>query len=110
MPSRSAHRAALQRSKEPTVIAPEGLTLPDLPPGMNWLNPVLGEHIDRDQWMILRLHPGGSDAVATVRRGEPGHADVTLPVAGSPLVPPPVTLPIAQAFEVAAEFARTSGK
>ncbi|WP_253275187.1 hypothetical protein, partial [Xanthomonas vasicola] len=97
---------ALQRSKEPSVIAPEGVTLPELPVGMHWLNPVIGNDIDRGQWNVLRVGPGGADVLASVRRNVTGDADVSLKKVGSPLIPPPVTLPIAQAFEVAAEFAR----
>lgn len=106
MPSRSAHRAALQRSKEPSVIAPEGLKLPDLPAGMNWHNPIVGHEIDRGEWEILRVGPGGADVLASVRRNGAGEADVSLKNAEGPLIPPPITLPIAQAFGVAAEFAR----
>ncbi len=68
MPSRSAHRAALQRSKEPSVIAPEGLTLPELPAGMNWHNPVVRENVNRSEWEILRVGPGGADVLARVSR------------------------------------------
>lgn len=39
-----------------------------------------------------------------------GDANVSLKTVGSPLIPPPVTLPIAHAFEVAAEFARNSSR
>lgn len=108
MPSRSAHRAALQRSKEPSVIAPEGLALPELPAGMNWHNPVVGESVNRSEWEVLRVGPGGADVLVRVRRNGASEADVSLKVAGSPVIPPAVTLPIAQAFEVAAEFARNS--
>jgi hypothetical protein len=108
MPSRSAHRAALQRSKEPSVIAPDGLTLPDLPAGMNWHNPIVGHEINRSEWQILRVGPGGADVLASVRRNGADDADVLLKTLGSSLIPPPVTLPIAQAFEVAAEFARST--
>ncbi|WP_238691651.1 hypothetical protein [Xanthomonas arboricola] len=105
MPSRSAHRAALRRSQEPGVIAPEGVTLPDLPIGMTWHNPIVGQNIDRDEWEVLRVGPGGADVLARIRRNQAGGADVWLTIAGSPVIPPPVTLPIAQAFEVAAMFA-----
>ncbi len=110
MPSRSAHRAALQRSKEPGVIAPEGLALPGLPAAMNWHNPVVGENINRGEWQILRVGPGGADVLASVRRNGTGDADVALNKVESPLIPPHVTLPIAQAFELAAEFARKSSR
>lgn len=110
MPSRSAHRAALRRSQEPNVIAPEGITLPDLPNRMNWHNPVIGDRTDRDRWDVLNVGPGGAVVVASVHRGEQHYAEVFLPIPGSPLVPAPRTLPIAQAFEVAAEFARTLAK
>lgn len=110
MPSRSAHRAALQRSKEPNVIAPEGLTLPDLPAGMNWHNPVVGENVNRGEWEILCVGPRGADVLASVRRNGESDADVSLNNVASPLIPPPITLPIAQAFEVAAEFARKSSR
>lgn len=110
MPSRSAHRAALQRSKEPSVIAPEGVALPSLPRGMNWNNPVVGEKFDRDEWHVLRVGPRDSDVLARIRRNGASEADVSLKVAGSPVIPPAVTLPIAQAFEVAAEFARNSAR
>lgn len=110
MPSRSAHRAALQRSKEPSVIAPEGLTLPDLPAGMNWHNPVVGENVNRGEWEILRVGPGGADVVARVRRNQSGEANVYVPIPGSASVPEPVTYPIAQAFEVVAQFARNWSK
>lgn len=110
MPSRSAHRAALRRSKEPSVIAPEGVTLPALPPSMSWHNPVIGGNVDRDEWNLLRVGPGGADVLARVRRNGATEADVSLMIAGSPVVPPPVTLSIAQAFEVAAEFARNSSR
>lgn len=110
MPSRSAHRAALQRSKEPSVIAPEGVTLPFLPRGMNWNNPVFGEKSDREEWHVLRVGPGGSYVLARVRRNGASEADVSLEVAGSPVIPPAVTLPIAEAFEVAADFARNSAR
>ncbi len=106
MPSRSAHRAALRRSQEPSVIAPDGVTLPDLPIDMNWLNPVVGQNANRDEWCLLRVGPGGAEVLARVRRNEMGGADVSLSIAGSPVIPPAVPLPIAQAFEVAAEFAR----
>lgn len=110
MPSRSAHRAALQRSKEPGVIAPEGVTLPVLPRGMNWNNPVIGEKVDREQWDVLRVGAGDSDVLARVRRNGASEADVSLRIAGSPVIPPAVTLPIAQAFAVAAEYARSLSK
>lgn len=110
MPSRSAHRAALQRSKEPSVIAPEGVTLPSLPRGMNWNNPVIGDKFEREEWNLLRVGPGGADVLARVRRNGATEADVSLMIAGSPVIPPAVTLPIAQAFEVAAEFARNSAR
>ncbi|KGU41872.1 hypothetical protein [Xanthomonas citri] len=74
---------------------------------MNWHNPVVGHDIDRDEWNMLRVGPGGADVLARVRRNGAGDADVSLTIAGSPVVPPSVTLPIAQAFEVAAEFARS---
>ncbi|MGQ5267418.1 hypothetical protein [Xanthomonas arboricola] len=74
---------------------------------MSWHNPVIGEDIDRDKWNLLRVGPGGADVLARVRRTQTGEADVSLAIAGSPVIPPAVTLPIAQAFEVAAEFART---
>ncbi len=107
MPSRSAHRAALRRSQEPGVIAAEGMTLPELPAGMNWHNPVVGENIDRNEWDVLRVGPGGADVLARVRRNQAGGADVSLTITGSSAIPPPVSLPIAQAFEVAAEYARS---
>jgi hypothetical protein len=110
MPSRSAHRAALRRSQEPNVIAPEGVTLPELPTGMNWHNPVVGESTDRDEWTLLRVGPGGATVLARVRRNGASEADVSLMIAGSTFVPPPVTLPIAQAFDVAAKFARNSSR
>jgi hypothetical protein len=110
MPSRSSHRAALQRSKEPSVIAPVGVMLPALPVGMNWHNPVAGETVDRDQWEILRVGPAGASVLARVRRNQAGEADVYLPIPGSASVPEPVTYPTAQAFEVAAEFARSSSR
>ncbi|MBB5737246.1 hypothetical protein FHT09_003018 [Xanthomonas arboricola] len=77
---------------------------------MSWHNPVIGEDIDRDKWNLLRVGPGGADVLARVRRNQTGEADVSLKNAESPLIPPPVTLPIAQAFEVAAEFARNLSK
>ena len=107
MPSRSAHRAALRRSQEPGVIAAEGVTLPELPAGMNWHNPVVGESIDRNEWNVLRVGPGGADVLARVRRNQAGGADVSLTITGSPVISPPVSLPITQAFEVAAEYARS---
>lgn len=110
MPSRSAHRAALRRSREPSVIAPEGVTLPELPVGMNWLNPVVGNDTDRDQWCLIRASAGGAEVLARIRRNKMGGADVSLSIAGSPVIPPAVTLPIAQAFEVAAEFARNAAR
>ncbi|RYE79330.1 MAG: hypothetical protein EOO80_06570 [Oxalobacteraceae bacterium] len=75
--------------------------------GMNWHNPVVGLSTDRDEWNLLRVGPGGADVLARVRRNGASEADVSLMIAGSPVVPPPVTLPIAQAFEVACEFARS---
>lgn len=110
MPSRYSHRAALQRFSEPSVIAPEGVTLPELPPDMNWHNPVRGESIIRDEWEILRVGPAGTDALARVRRNQAGEGDLYLPVPGNPLVPAPVAWPLAQAFELAAEAARSSSR
>lgn len=77
---------------------------------MNWNNPVVGEKFDREEWHVLRVGPGESYVLARVRRNGASDADVSLTVAGSPVIPPAVTLPIAQAFEVAAEFARNSAK
>ncbi|WP_126969100.1 hypothetical protein [Xanthomonas sp. BRIP62411] len=72
---------------------------------MNWHNPIVGHEIDRDDWEILRVGPGGADVLARVRRNGAGDADVSLKTVGSPVILPAVKLPIAQAFEVAAEFA-----
>ncbi|NMI19902.1 hypothetical protein E1J28_20955 [Xanthomonas hortorum pv. vitians] len=77
---------------------------------MNWHNPVVGNDTDRDQWLLLRANPAGSEVLARVRRNGASEADVSLTIAGSPVIPPAVTLPIAQAFEVAAEFARNSSR
>ncbi|PPU60060.1 hypothetical protein XacyCFBP1159_13455 [Xanthomonas arboricola pv. corylina] len=74
---------------------------------MNWNNPVIGDKFEREEWHVLRVGPGGADVLARVRRNGEIEAAVSLTIAGSPVIPPPVTLPIAQAFEVAAEFART---
>ncbi|XNL35376.1 hypothetical protein FMO13_22260 [Xanthomonas phaseoli pv. dieffenbachiae] len=74
---------------------------------MNWHNPVIGGNVDRGEWNLLRVGPGGADVLARVRRNGETEAAVSLTITGSPMVPPPVTLPIAQALEVAAEFARS---
>ncbi|KAB7769371.1 hypothetical protein CKY51_07240 [Xanthomonas maliensis] len=80
--------------------------LPDLPAGLHWLNPVVGEATDRGQWDLLRVGPGGADVVASVRLTESGQAELSLRIPGNDLVQPPAMLPIAHAFEVAAEFGR----
>lgn len=67
MPSRAAHRAALQRTKEPSLVAPDGVTLPELPEPHAWRNPVHGDCYDRGEWEIYRVEPGGSVTVARVR-------------------------------------------
>ncbi|QDS15806.1 hypothetical protein FPL04_09210 [Xanthomonas arboricola] len=77
---------------------------------MTWHNPVIGGNVDRGEWCLLRVGPGGADVLARVRRNGETEAAVSLTIAGSPVVPPPVTLPIAQAFEVAAQFARNSSR
>lgn len=84
--------------------------MPGLPDAMYWYNPVDGERIDRDRWELLHVGPGGTDVLATVRRRQGGEADVSVKMVGSFVVPPAVTLPIAQAFEVAVEFARRSSR
>ncbi|PPU42682.1 hypothetical protein [Xanthomonas arboricola] len=77
---------------------------------MNWNNPVIGEKFEREEWHVLRVGPGDSEVLARIRRNGASEADVSLKVAGSPVIPPAVTLPIAQAFEVAAEFAFSSSE
>lgn len=99
MPSRSAHRAALRRAQEPSVIPPEGVTLPDLPEGMNWLNPVIGDSYARDVWNIIRILPGGAVTIASItRKGAPAGSGM-LTIKGD--LTPGRTLPLAQAFEEA---------
>ncbi|WP_227024106.1 hypothetical protein [Xanthomonas arboricola] len=88
---------------------PKSRTLTELPVGMNWLNPVVGETINRDQLNVLCVDPGGADVPARVRRNQTGGADLSLTIAGNPVILS-VTLPIALAFEVAAEFARSLPK
>lgn len=74
---------------------------------MNWNNPVIGDKLEREEWHVLRVGPGDSEVLARIRLNGASEADVSLKVAGSPVIPPPVTLPIAQAFDVAAKFARS---
>ncbi|MBB5875909.1 hypothetical protein [Xanthomonas sp. 3498] len=103
MPSRSAHRAALRRALEPSVIPPEGVALPSLPDNMNWLNPVIGNDHDRDIWNLIRILPGHAETVASIkRRGAPSGFGVLI-VKGDQ--EPARTLPLALAFEAAAEWA-----
>jgi len=108
MPSRSAHRAALRRSQEPSVIAPDGVTLPELPANMNWLNPVRGDRFDRDEWNLLLVGAGETVVIARIQRERPGQTGALLTLKGGSAMP--TTLPIAQAFVVAAEFARSSSR
>lgn len=69
MPSRSAHRHALRRSKEPLVIAPLELpVLPTLPRNHGWRNPVRGDYYQRDVWELYRVDPHASATLATVQR------------------------------------------
>ncbi|WAH66127.1 hypothetical protein [Xanthomonas hortorum] len=35
------------------------VVLPHLPIGMNWNNPVVGETINRGEWLVLRVDPRG---------------------------------------------------
>ncbi|MEQ7866932.1 hypothetical protein ABQ137_09930 [Xanthomonas sp. WHRI 8393] len=49
---------------------PKSRTLTELPVGMNWLNPVVGETINRDQLNVLCVDPGGADVPARVRRNQ----------------------------------------
>lgn len=69
MPSRHAHRAALRRSKEPSVIPPSGLSeLPLLPTGMAWRNPVRDYDYDRSEWQIYIVLPHASVELARVNQ------------------------------------------
>lgn len=94
---------AVERAR---VIAPEGMTLPELPASMNWLNPVIGNDTDRGQWLLLRANPGGSDVFARIERvrHDEGHVLATRHLNSES----PIALPIAQAFELAAEVAYNS--
>ncbi|MBB4126210.1 hypothetical protein GGR77_001500 [Xanthomonas translucens] len=108
MPSRSAHRAALRRAKEPGVIAPEGVTLPELPEDMGWRNPVRGDAFDRDEWQLYQIEPGASINLATIRREKAGGDAALLSLKGE--LASQVPLPLAQAFDVAAEHARQAAR
>jgi hypothetical protein len=78
MPSRSAHKAALRRAKEPTVIAPPGVELPALSSPFGWRNPVHDYSFDRDEWQVYREHPEQAITVARVRRLPDGAFSVCL--------------------------------
>lgn len=67
MPSRAAHRAALRRSSEPSVILPTGLVQPPLlPMDMGWRNPVRGYDYIRNEWHAYIVLPDASYSYACV--------------------------------------------
>ena len=108
MPSRSAHRHALRRSKEPLVIAPPELPdLPLLPDGHGWRNPMRDYHYVRDEWELYRMHPQASITLAVIRRCDSGTYFVRL--AGAALAAADLQGTAQEAFDLAARSARTSG-
>lgn len=108
MPSRSAHRAALQRSREPSVIAPEGMALPELPQRLGWRNPMRGDHYVRNEWELYRVSSIDSYTIATVRLEQAGERAALLTFRVPP--EPARSMSLAQAFEAAAEFASRLGQ
>ncbi|NIJ87011.1 hypothetical protein FHY35_004061 [Xanthomonas arboricola] len=108
MPSRSAHRAALRRSREPSVIAPEGMTLPELPQRLGWRNPMRGDHYVRNEWELYRVSSIDAYTIATVLLEQAGDRGTVLTFR----VPPESTssMSLAQAFEAVAEFVSRQGK
>lgn len=69
VPSRHAHQAALRRSKEPHVIAPQALNeLPLLPAAMGWRNPVRDYDYDRSEWHIFIVLPHASVVLASIKQ------------------------------------------
>jgi hypothetical protein len=67
MPSRAAHRTALRRFKEPSVVAPSGLDkLPALSSQMGWRNPVRDYDYVRSEWQIYIVLAHASVSLAQV--------------------------------------------
>ncbi len=95
----------MRRAKEPGVIAPDGLTLPELPANMGWRNPVRGDAFDRDEWQLYRLGSGDSINLATIRRVQPDAYTVSMAGQGGAVAPLSLYL-AAAAFAMAAEWAR----
>ena len=107
MPSRSAHRHAIRRSKEPLVIAPAELPdLPVLPPGHGWRNPVRGDYYVRDEWELYRMHPEASITLAVIHRLDAGSFSVHL--ASADFGPPDFVGSAQEAFMLAAGRAQES--
>lgn len=68
MASAAAHRAALRRAREPTVLLPDQLShFPSLPEGYQWRNPVTGCLYVRDRWELYGSFVSESPKVAEVR-------------------------------------------
>ena len=107
MPSRSAHRHALRRSKEPLVIAPPELPdLPLLPEGHGWRNPMRDYHYVRDEWELYRMHPHAAITLAVIRRCDSQTYSVRL--AGAAVAAADISGSAQEAFDLAARNARAS--
>lgn len=55
----------MRRAKEPGVIAPDGVTLPELPENMGWRNPMRGDSFVRDEWQVYQLGRGIRSGMST---------------------------------------------
>jgi len=76
--------------------------LPALPRGWSWLNPVRGHDFVRDEWVVIRAVPGGSQTGPVVRRE--GAAYTLTPKACGP-VPHAQSMHCLDAFNAAAVWA-----
>lgn len=105
MPSRHAHRAALRRSKEPSLIPPA--CLPELPrfPGgaLAWRNPMVDYDFVRTQWHTYIDHPAGSFVLSSVTLLDDGAFDVRCRTARARVEDPQAAFELAAGWAMAAD-------
>ncbi|UXA48546.1 hypothetical protein M0D44_20090 [Xanthomonas prunicola] len=89
------------------MIPPEGIFLPELPPTMGWRNPVRGYDHVRTEWELYVDSAIDAYTVATIQIERTGDQVANLKIASSAGAASERSMPLAQAFEEVAEFARS---
>lgn len=106
MPSRHATRAALQRSREPPVIPPAGLTeMPSLGYSLvkdrGWRNPLRGDHFDRSLWEAYQVGCETARVLSSVRLVADGTFEVSSGEAFARVCDPQAALELAAGWAMA---------